>query len=617
MKVVDSVLPKLQVQTAPCLLVGLRLGGSVLCALDVLNLPGVATDDGKPHAAPGEILPHGLSYVGVWAETLASAQQLLKEAAVQQLLLGSALPQTPIDPKGLTGILAFASGSSLTVHGVLLDQPDSPLQPPQAPQVLHGGPERPLAWLSDCCCRLIRCQTTLQLSVFIRCADSGPERSEQGTQAWHKAVTAAFEALQGQVMDPQLVFIITGSDGRRVVASPSSSGTVAGIQSSAESPAEALALKQPLPQDAAAPATPVEFHYQPVDSQDGQNAVVQQSCTVHLDVLAYVDEGQPLARLGKAALQPALLAQLQACKAAMLRSGRVLRCTPCHFLPPGRSHHLCLTYPVLKPDTDANDAALAPLRRELHALLGLPLDRPALRASNALTWQPEPSLGGAGAAPERLRDVHLGLSPPGASSDIHLLRGSYDYHHYMQDRFDDGGWGCAYRSLQTICSWFRLQQYTSKPVLRHREIQEILVRLGDKERSFVGSKQWIGAIELSYVLDEYLGVTCKIMTVNRGADIPSHARQLAAHFDSQGTPVMIGGGVLAYTLLGVYFNESTGDCAFLILDPHYTGSESIGRIHKGMWVGWKRPGEMAATGGPLFMQDAFYNFLCPQRPKEV
>lgn len=36
---------------------------------------------------------------------------------------------------------------------------------------------------------------------------------------------------------------------------------------------------------------------------------------------------------------------------------------------------------------------------------------------------------------------------------------------------------------------------------------------------------------------------------------------------------MIGGGVLAYTLLGVQFNEQTGDAAFLILDPHYTGGE--------------------------------------------
>ena len=50
---------------------------------------------------------------------------------------------------------------------------------------------------------------------------------------------------------------------------------------------------------------------------------------------------------------------------------------------------------------------------------------------------------------------------------------------------------------------------------------------------------------------------------------------LHTFFTLQGTPVMIGGGVLAYTLLGVHFNESTGDCAFLILDPHYTGG--VGR----------------------------------------
>ena len=62
-----------------------------------------------------------------------------------------------------------------------------------------------------------------------------------------------------------------------------------------------------------------------------------------------------------------------------------------------------------------------------------------------------------------------------------------------------------------------------------------------------------------------------LFTPRRGSDIPSHARELAVHFRTQGTPIIIGGGVLAYTLLGVYFNESTGDCAFLILDPHYTG----------------------------------------------
>jgi hypothetical protein len=46
----------------------------------------------------------------------------------------------------------------------------------------------------------------------------------------------------------------------------------------------------------------------------------------------------------------------------------------------------------------------------------------------------------------------------------------------------------------------------------------------DKPPTFVGSSQWIGAIELSYILDEYLGVTSKIITINRW----EAARQLHA-----------------------------------------------------------------------------------------
>ena len=37
------------------------------------------------------------------------------------------------------------------------------------------------------------------------------------------------------------------------------------------------------------------------------------------------------------------------------------------------------------------------------------------------------------------------------------VQGIYSYHHYRQDRIDDSGWGCAYRSLQTIVSWFRYE----------------------------------------------------------------------------------------------------------------------------------------------------------------
>lgn len=74
---------------------------------------------------------------------------------------------------------------------------------------------------------------------------------------------------------------------------------------------------------------------------------------------------------------------------------------------------------------------------------------------------------------------------------------------------------------------------------------------------------------------------------------------------------------MAYTLLGIDHNERTGECAFLILDPHYTGGDDLQAIHRGQWVAWKSPGGCAAAGGDLFVKDAFYNLLCPQRPRTV
>ena len=41
------------------------------------------------------------------------------------------------------------------------------------------------------------------------------------------------------------------------------------------------------------------------------------------------------------------------------------------------------------------------------------------------------------------------------------------------------------------------------------------MKLGDKPSTFVGSTNWIGAIELSYILDELLGVSCRIVTINK------------------------------------------------------------------------------------------------------
>ncbi|PIO64387.1 peptidase family C78, partial [Teladorsagia circumcincta] len=102
-----------------------------------------------------------------------------------------------------------------------------------------------------------------------------------------------------------------------------------------------------------------------------------------------------------------------------------------------------------------------------------------------------------------------------------------------------------------------------------------LVEIGDKEEKFVGSRQWIGSTEIGFVLDHLLGIESRFIVTNSGAEVAERARELALHFQTAGTPVMIGGGQLAHTILGVDFDENTGECGFLVLDPHYTGSEDL------------------------------------------
>ncbi|KTG00227.1 hypothetical protein cypCar_00025901 [Cyprinus carpio] len=137
----------------------------------------------------------------------------------------------------------------------------------------------------------------------------------------------------------------------------------------------------------------------------------------------------------------------------------------------------------------------------------LPSDRPYLRRANAFHFPDAAYKDG------YLRNPHIHLNPPNIEDAKYLVQGVYSYHHYMQDRVDDDGWGCAYRSLQTICSWFQQQGYVETAVPTHTQIQQALVDVGDKEPRFVGSRQWIGSIEVQAVLNQLLGVTSKIMFV--------------------------------------------------------------------------------------------------------
>ncbi|XP_078435785.1 peptidase C78, ubiquitin fold modifier-specific peptidase 1/ 2 isoform X1 [Wolffia australiana] len=335
-----------------------------------------------------------------------------------------------------------------------------------------------------------------------------------------------------------------------------------------------------------------------------------------LDVLCFSSRDFPLDSTISRLVIPALVSQLL----EMKQSTTPKLCMnhpqlhPYHFYPPGVLHPITAIYDKTYGEMEAEQVEI---RRSLHLRFGLPVDRPLLLTSNSLPFTCMPtSSESRKSGTTLLKDVHIDISSRGVSGGlVSLIQGSYEYYHYLQNGFDDNGWGCAYRSLQTIVSWFRLQNYTSIEVPSHREIQQALVEIGDKELSFVGSHEWIGAIELSFVLDKLLGVSCRIMNVRSGAELPEKCRELAMHFETQGTPVMIGGGVLAYTLLGVDYNDVTGDCAFLILDPHYTGIDEVKRVVNGGWCGWKKA--VDSRGKSFFLSDKFYNLLLPQRPNIV
>ena len=97
-----------------------------------------------------------------------------------------------------------------------------------------------------------------------------------------------------------------------------------------------------------------------------------------------------------------------------------------------------------------------------------------------------------------------------------------------------------FRSLQTLISWFRHQGYAATPVPTHEQIQKCLVDIGDKERKFIGSKQWIGSTEVGYVLEKSCDVQSKFLSVSSGEELENKGRELAHHFKTHGTPIMIG-----------------------------------------------------------------------------
>ncbi|KAJ7345250.1 hypothetical protein JRQ81_001200 [Phrynocephalus forsythii] len=210
-----------------------------------------------------------------------------------------------------------------------------------------------------------------------------------------------------------------------------------------------------------------------------------------------------------------------------------------------------------------------------------------------------------------LSSVHLSLPFPAPMQRAALLSGPYHYYHYGCDSMDDRGWGCGYRTLQTLCSWLVQNKSTgeaaSRPVPSLKEIQTSLVEMGDKPSSFAGSRDWIGTVEAALCLDHFYSVPSKLVHIPRGQDLEKELETLYAHFQRGGAPVMMGGDRdnSSKGLLGVCSGPQGHH--LLVLDPHYYGQAGSSRkdeLQSQGWVRWRGLG--------VFEEASFYNLCLPQ-----
>ena len=193
-----------------------------------------------------------------------------------------------------------------------------------------------------------------------------------------------------------------------------------------------------------------------------------------------------------------------------------------------------------------------------------------------------------------IENPHLNLKDP-VNSSISLIRGNLKYYHYICDGFDDKGWGCGYRTLQTIFSWIKEQQelchvsdISSQPVPSILDIQKALVDISDKPQSFIGSREWIGSLEVAYAIDYFYKVQCRIIHARNLNDLKEHIKDIANHLIEFGSPIMMGGDedCSSKCILGISINHEM--IWLLILDPHYSGNTtSKDELQVNGWIKWQ------------------------------
>ncbi|XP_002157577.1 ufm1-specific protease 1 [Hydra vulgaris] len=206
-----------------------------------------------------------------------------------------------------------------------------------------------------------------------------------------------------------------------------------------------------------------------------------------------------------------------------------------------------------------------------------------------------------------LKNIHEGLAVPQQFCNCFTVKGDYFFYHYYVDGANDIGWGCGYRSLQTIVSWIICNELHQGlgGVPSIQCIQSKLVEIGDKHESFIGSKEWIGTYEAFLIIDTLYKISCKILHVSCGKELYKVIEILKDHFQNTGSPIMMGGDIDcgSKTILGICHKED--DWWLLVLDPHFSKMKVYNKkqLQDESCVYWKHLS--------TFDDSSFYNFCIP------
>ncbi|KAH8584437.1 cysteine protease [Cryptosporidium sp. chipmunk genotype I] len=201
---------------------------------------------------------------------------------------------------------------------------------------------------------------------------------------------------------------------------------------------------------------------------------------------------------------------------------------------------------------------------------------------------------------------------------VYQCHGDFYYYHYNHDNFKDSGWGCTYRSLQMVFSWYLVNNYTNKHVLSIPEIQDFLKQNDPTHSNLeIGSKSWIGTVEASYLLMMYLGISCKLKYYYDIEEFLKEYDTISDHFQKISTPIILSIGDYSYLLVAIQISKdpsspfNLSNVQYLLVDPHYTGKDELESIYKKNGVSWK-----SASFFKSISKDKYINILLPLNVSE-